>query len=328
MHHWGNSYGYPYPVTTTTTTTTNTPSKYQSSSHMHGTSSAFSANANPNEDWTKISDLAERRRIQNRIAQRNYRKKLKRRLEDLERRAASSSASPEQSHAEPEQPKPASKSQSASSSTSSARSKQSSKANNHWSAPENEMGMQPGAAYGGMQEDRGMFGQQSTRQLSTSPPPFFYPSYPSYSDPYGQSNYSSQPAHPHHSYHTIPQAQYGDLASLPAHHMDQMPHTLPSGTSASKRLGGYPDDEVLNPLCINYASMAGIDMSTTTPQQQQQQHHRHHSHSHHSHLQTPPLTNSYTFNNSGSTSPAGSLNDHFPLTPEPARLSPEHIVFL
>ncbi|KAI1928130.1 hypothetical protein LOZ58_004991 [Ophidiomyces ophidiicola] len=60
--------------------------------------SAFSEHAHPDEDWTQISDLTERRRIQNRIAQRNYRKKLKQRMEE-ERSADESDAfklSPEQ----------------------------------------------------------------------------------------------------------------------------------------------------------------------------------------------------------------------------------------
>jgi len=63
--HRANTYTYPYQ-----------PSAGSRFSSSHGTSSAFSANANANEDWTKISDLAERRRIQNRIAQRNYREPI------------------------------------------------------------------------------------------------------------------------------------------------------------------------------------------------------------------------------------------------------------
>jgi hypothetical protein len=52
---------HPYPTTTTFRNIT-----------KHRTNSS----TNPYDDWAKISDKTERRRIQNRIAQRNYRKRL------------------------------------------------------------------------------------------------------------------------------------------------------------------------------------------------------------------------------------------------------------
>jgi hypothetical protein len=170
-------------------------------------------------------------------------KKLKKRLEDLERRAASSSASPEQRPAELDrsdsQPREEFPSPSSSDSVD----------HNEYGRRTPEMHTQ----YLPHHEERSMFSHQYTRQLSTSPPPFSYSTYPapdavsyaSYAPAYGGMPTTTTSEMPMYSSYLPP------LSSA-------YPTTLPSLVQPIK--GDFYGEDDLSPFSMSYATMAGIEI--------------------------------------------------------------------
>lgn len=104
-------------------------------------------------------------------------------------------------------------------------------------------------------EDRGMFSQQYTRQLSTSPPPFSYASLATSESGATYATYSQSNAY----------CNMQPTMDIPLYHsyMQPLHQAYANGIATPPVKQEFYADEEINPFSMSYASIAGVDVSTT-----------------------------------------------------------------
>ena len=189
-------------------------------------------------------------------------KKIKRRLEDLERRAGSSSASPEQQHAElatvnqirPREDEAARKRRMK------AQQQQHQQQQTSASGPMRNSSNHSTPSSSAREDASSMFSRQYTRQLSASPPPAFtYSSYPMPEPPPIHAPYPQ-----HAPFHSLP-APYTDYQNQSLY-LPPLPVTLPSMASYESPIKAetqFSEDDMISHFNMSYASMGGMEVPTT-----------------------------------------------------------------
>lgn len=192
-------------------------------------------------------------------------KKIKRRLEDLERRAGSSSASPEQSHAElvtPVQPRRK---------TDDGVKRQKSKSEKTLQQ-QRSSAKRPSATYPATKEDRSnLFNRQYSRDMSASPPPYSNYSYP-LPEPVIHTPYPQ-----HAPIHTLP-SRFPDFQGQPLY-LPPLPVTLPSMSSydlsSTKNECLFDDEDMLSQSYMAYQPLNNMDIPTAQSYQDSNVHVNH-----------------------------------------------------